>query len=99
MRHSSNLFAESDINAISSLTAMLLENAYDEEMFFEYKEWIPYVTDLALPLINSETGDLLRLPFSGSLMEQPSKTMRLVYIVQATFKEHIKKEMSKHKVG
>lgn len=66
---------------------MLFLRQYDEEIFADYKEWIPYVTDVYSPIRDSETGDFRHLPFPGSLMEQPFKTMMILKCIQNAYRE------------
>ena len=72
---------------IRSISRMLFQKQYDEEVYSEYKEWIPYVVDLYASIRDSETGDFRFLPFSGSLMDQPYKSMQILKAVQAAYRE------------
>lgn len=65
---------------------MLFLKQYDEEIFTEYKEWVPYVTEMYAPIRDSETGDFRFLPFPGSLMEQPYKTLQILRAVQNEYR-------------
>lgn len=66
---------------------MLFLRQYDEEIFSEYHEWIPYVVEMYSPIRDSETGDFRHMPFPGSLMEQPFKTMLILKCVQNAYRE------------
>ena len=66
---------------------MLFLRQYSEEVFTEYKEWVPYVTDIYAPIRDSETGDFRFLPFPGSLMEQPYKSMLILRHIQNVYRE------------
>ena len=66
---------------------MLFLHQYDEEIFSEYKEWIPYVIDIYSPIRDSETGDFRHLPFPGSLMEQPYKSFMILKCIQNAYRE------------
>ena len=66
---------------------MLFLKQRNEEVFKEYHEWIPYVVDIYAPIRDSETGDFRFLPFPGSLMEQPYKTLLILKCVQNTYRE------------
>lgn len=66
---------------------MLFLRQYSEEVFEEYKEWVPYVTDIYAPIRDSETGDFRFLPFPGSLVDQPYKTMLILKHIQNTYRE------------
>lgn len=65
---------------------MLFLKQYDEEIFTEYKEWVPYVTEMYAPIRDSETGDFRFLPFPGSLMEQPYKTFQILRAIQNEYR-------------
>ena len=66
---------------------MLFLKQRSDEVFREYKEWIPYVVDLYAPIRDSETGDFRFLPFPGSLMEQPYMTMLILREIQNAYRE------------
>ena len=66
-------------------------------MFREYSRWLPYITDIYLPLCNSENGDLNGLPFSGALMDQPYMTMQILLFVQAQYKKMLSEKVEKMK--
>lgn len=66
---------------------MLFLKQYDDEVFNEYKEWIPYVVDIYSPIRDSETGDFRHLPYPGSLMEQPYKSLLILKCIQNTYRE------------
>lgn len=66
---------------------MLFKKQYDGEIFSEYKEWVPYVIDIYAPIRDSETGDFRYLPYPGSLMEQPYKTLLILKCIQNAYRE------------
>ena len=68
---------------------MLFLHQHDEEIFADYKEWIPYVVDIYSPIRDSETGDFRQLPYPGSLMEQPYSTMLVLRCIQNAYREVI----------
>lgn len=72
---------------IHSLAKMLFLNQRNDEVFREYKEWLPFIVDIFAPIRDSETGDFRFLPFPGSLMDQPYKTMLILKEVQNTYRE------------
>lgn len=72
---------------IHSLSKMIFLNQRNDEVFREYKEWLPFIVDIFAPIRDSETGDFRFLPFPGSLMEQPYKTMLILKEVQNTYRE------------
>lgn len=65
---------------------MLFLKQHSPEVFKEYKEWIPYIVDIYAPIRDSETGDFRHLPFPGSLMQQPYKTMLILKEIQNTYR-------------
>ena len=66
---------------------MLFKKQYDEEVFLEYKEWIPYVVDIYSTIRDSETGDFRSLPYPGTVMDQPYKTMLILKAIQNAYRE------------
>lgn len=72
---------------ISSLATEIFNGRYDEELFNEYSEWIPFIVDVFLPLIDSEKGDFIHLPFTGGLSEQGYVTMNILKIIQGTYRK------------
>jgi len=63
----------------------------------EYKKWIPYIVDIYLPIRNSENGDLISLPFEGSIMDQPYMTMAIIKLAQLNYKKFLEQKMKKLK--
>jgi len=49
--------------------------------------------------VNRETGELQVMPFSGGFLEQPSKTMDALQIIQERFCEKIFEEQERVKRG
>ena len=72
---------------IKSISRMLFLKQRNEEVFKEYQEWIKYVVDIYAPIRDSETGDFRFLPYPGSIMEQPYKTMLILKCVQNAYRE------------
>ena len=72
---------------IKSLSRMIFKKQYSPEVFKEYQEWIEYVVNIYAPIRDSETGDFRFLPFPGSLMEQPYKSMLILRAIQNTYRE------------
>ena len=69
----------------------------NDELFREYGHWLPYITEIFLPLCNSENGDLLSMPFPGALSEQPYMTMQVVLLIQQSFKKVLSEKVEKMK--
>lgn len=69
------------------------------DIFKEYGHWLPYITDIFLPLCDTETGSLQMMPFPGSLMDQPYMTMQIVYAVQGEYRKHLAAKVEKMKAG
>ena len=44
----------------------------------ECGRWLLYITDIFLPIVDSETGDWRHLPFPGSAIDQPYMTMQVL---------------------
>lgn len=66
-------------------------------VYKECSKWIPYVTDLYLPIADSETGDFKTLPFEGSIVDQPYMTMQVLKLVQLNYRRHLNEKMKKLK--
>lgn len=66
---------------------MIFLNQRNDEVFKEYKEWLPYIVDIYAPIRDSETGDFRFLPFPGSLMQQPYKTLLILREIQNCYRE------------
>lgn len=63
--------------------------------FIENKKWVVYITDIFLPLISSENGDFIHLPFEGGLMEQPYMTMSCLRLLQLNYRKYLSESMKK----
>ena len=72
---------------IRSLSKEVFLNHYSQELFEEYREWLPYIVDIYAPIRNSETGDFIHLPFKGSIMDQPYQTMQILKEIQNTYRQ------------
>lgn len=66
-------------------------------IFREHGRWLSYVTDLFLPIVDSETGDLRTLPFPGSAADQPYMTMQVIKLIQLNYRKHLADRMKKLK--
>ena len=55
----------------------------------ECGRWLLYITDIFLPIVDSETGDWRHLPFPGSAMDQPYMTMQILKLIQLNFRKHL----------
>lgn len=55
-----------------------------------YRRYSNVVHDCFL-LLNTETGDIMHLPFPGGLYDQPASSIKQLRAVQAAFKDHLKK--------
>jgi hypothetical protein len=71
---------------------MIFLNQRNDEVFREYKEWLPFIVDIYAPIRDSETGDFRFLPFPGSLMDQPYSTMEVLKEIQNTYREVCKEK-------
>lgn len=58
----------------------------------EYKEWVPFITEIFLPIVDSETGDFRHFPFEGSLMDQPYMTMQVLRLLQLNYRINLNKK-------
>ena len=62
---------------------------------FRFMSWLSYVTDLFLPIVDSETGDLRTLPFPGSAADPPYMTMQVIKLIQLNYRKHLADKMRK----
>jgi hypothetical protein len=77
---------------IRSLSREIFLNHYNQELFEEYREWIPFIVDIYAPLRDSETGDFRSFPFEGSLMDQPYQTMLILKEIQSEYRQVVKEQ-------
>jgi hypothetical protein len=56
-----------------------------------------YITDIFLPICDSETGDFRALPFPGGVSDQPYMTMQVMKIIQAEYRKHLNEKMKRIK--
>lgn len=75
----------------------MFQGRRNDELYREYGRWLPYITDVFLPLCNSENGDLMSMPFPGSLMDQPYMTMQVLLVIQGAFKKVLSDRVEKMK--
>lgn len=69
----------------------------NQELFYEYKHWLFYITDIYLPICDSETGDFRSLPFDGSIMNQPYMSMQILKLIQLNYRKFLYEKMRKIK--
>ena len=56
-----------------------------------------YITDVFLPVCDSETGDFRTLPFPGGVLDQPYMTLQVLKMIQAEYRRHLNEKVSKIK--
>ena len=66
-------------------------------VFKECGKWLCYITDLFLPIVDTETGDLRVLPFPGSAADQPYMSMQVIKLIQLNYRKHLADKMKKLK--
>ncbi|MBR5098068.1 MAG: hypothetical protein IK091_02420 [Spirochaetales bacterium] len=52
-----------------------------------------YITDIYLPICDSDTGDFRTLPFPGGVLDQPYMTMQILKIIQVEYRKNQKSKM------
>ena len=72
-----------------SLSKEVFSGLYEMELFDEFRQWVFYITDLYLPIADSETGDFRSLPFEGAIADQPYMTMQVLKVIQASYRKHL----------
>lgn len=65
------------------------------EICTAYRRWIPYITQLYLPICDSETGDFRSLPFPGTISDQPAWTMELLKLIQLNYRIAIRESLKR----
>jgi len=68
---------------------------YDCELYREYGRWLGYITDVYLPICDSENGDFRMLPFKGTIMDQPYMSMQVIRLVQMNYRKHLNENMKR----
>lgn len=89
--------SEQDRREIKSLCKEIFNGRKSLEIFKAYSRWIPYIVDVFLPICDGETGNLLSMPFGGSLMEQPYMTFQIVLTVQGEYRAYLSAKVEKMK--
>lgn len=54
-----------------------------------------YITDMYLPICDSETGDFRTLPFPGGILDQPYMTMQILKIIQSEYRKHLNEKVKR----
>lgn len=54
-------------------------------------KWIPLIM-ATVPILDREGSALLALPYSGGFLDQPTRTLQAVTVVQNVFAEQLRKE-------
>ena len=54
-----------------------------------------YITDMYLPICDSETGDFRTLPFPGGILDQPYLTMQVLKIIQSEYRKHLNEKVKR----
>ena len=54
-----------------------------------------FITDVYLPICDSETGDFRTLPFPGGILDQPYLTMQVLKIIQAEYRKHLNEKVKR----
>ena len=54
-----------------------------------------YITDMYLPICDSETGDFRTLPFPGGILDQPYITMQVLKIIQSEYRKHLNEKVKR----
>jgi hypothetical protein len=54
-----------------------------------------YVARLFFSAVNRENGTLQHLPYAGSVMDQPARTLAVFELMQGAFMENLKAQMDR----
>jgi hypothetical protein len=71
----------------------VFEGRYSPELYREYGRWLCWITDVYLPVCDSETGDFRMLPFPGGIMDQPYMSMQIIRLIQLNYRKHLNEKM------
>jgi len=82
---------------IRSLCQEVFNGRHSTEIFKEYGKWLMWITDIFLPICESEHGDLLFLPFEGTILDQPYMSMNVVKYIQSQYRKFLNDQMTKLK--
>ena len=52
-----------------------------------------YITDIFMPICDSDTGDFRMLPFPGGILDQPYMTMQVLKVIQVEYRKNLKEKM------
>jgi len=52
-----------------------------------------YITDIYLPICDSDTGDFRTLPFPGGVLDQPYLTLQILKIIQSEYRKYLKEKV------
>lgn len=74
-------------------------NCYaDPEIKESFLKWQNFF-ELFIQSVDARYGNLLHLPFSGGVFEQPCKTMKVFEELRHLYQEHLKEEFDKNTKG
>ena len=54
-----------------------------------------YITDIYLPICDSDTGDFRTLPFPGGVLDQPYLTMQVLKVIQGEYRKHLTEKVER----
>ena len=58
-----------------------------------------YITDIFLPICDSDTGDFRTLPFPGGVLDQPYMTMQVLKVIQMEYRKHQSEKVGRLRNG
>ena len=89
-------FGEGEVSAIREVMRdFLLGGGAGPDTIDMHRRW-GYMARLFFMSADKEHGSLLHLPYPGSIMEQPAKTLAVFELMQNIFVEHLNKMAEKH---
>jgi hypothetical protein len=74
---------------------MVFKGQYESEIFEEYKEWRHWISNIFLPLINTENGDFIHFPYEGGILDQGYISMEILYLLQQCYRKVQYEKMKK----
>lgn len=67
------------------------------ETLQEVSEWVFWITNVVMPILDTENGDFRQLPFPGSIIDQPYASFEICKLIQLNYRIHLNNRMKKLK--
>lgn len=77
---------------IAALCREIFNGRNNKAVFEEGRKWIPYISDIFLPIADTDTGDFRRLPFEGDPLDQPYMSLQVIKLIQLNYRLNLKQQ-------